>query len=86
VVRWKDRGVARKQMFATLDLAREFKGGLATGTATRRLSSQTVADYFPPWLASYRGRTARGGDRRQGPQEPPRRRRARHQVLGTDGR
>ena len=61
VVRWKDRGVARKQMFATLDLAREFKGGLATGSAMRRpLSSQTVADYFPVWLASYRGRTARG--------------------------
>jgi integrase len=61
VVRWKDRGQARKQFFATLDLAREFKGGLDSGKGTRRpLSSQTVGDYFPTWLDRFRGRTSRG--------------------------
>ncbi len=61
VVRWKDRGQARKQMFPTLDLAREFKGALDSGKTTRRpLCSQTVGEYYVPWLASYRGRTSRG--------------------------
>ncbi len=61
VVRWKDRGTPRKQMFPTLDLAREFKGDLDSGKRTRRpLSSLTVGDYFPTWLDSYRGRTSRG--------------------------
>lgn len=61
VVRWKERGTARKQMFATFELAREFKGGLDSGKGSRRpLSSTTVGDYYEPWLASYRGRTSRG--------------------------
>jgi integrase len=61
VVRWKDRGMPRKQMFPTLDLAREFKGALDSGKGTRRpLSSVTVGDYFPVWLDGFRGRTSRG--------------------------
>ncbi len=61
VVRWKQGGKSHKQMFSTFDLAREFKGGLASGKTTRRpLSSVTVGDYFEPWLAGYRSRTARG--------------------------
>jgi integrase len=61
VVRWKDRGTPRKQMFPTLDVAREFKGGLDSGKTTRRpLSSQTVGEYFPTWLETFRGRTSRG--------------------------
>lgn len=61
IVRWKDRGQEHKQMFGTLDLAREFKGGLHSGKSTRRpLSSETVAGYWGPWFARYRGRTSRG--------------------------
>lgn len=43
VVRWKERGSARKQMFATYELAREFKAGwtrvLARGSRCRRRRS-----------------------------------------------
>jgi integrase len=61
VVRWKDRGQPRKQMFPTLDLAREFKGALDSGKGTRRpLSSVTLGAYFPAWLERFRGRTSRG--------------------------
>jgi integrase len=61
VVVWKQGGSQHKQMFPTWELAREFKGGLDSGKTTRRpLSSETVAEYFKPWLAGYRGRTARG--------------------------
>jgi integrase len=61
VVRWKAVGASHKQMFPTLDLAREFKGGLDSGKTTRRpLSSVTVGAYFPAWLKRYRGRTSRG--------------------------
>lgn len=61
VVRWKAQGRSHKQMFATLDLAREFKGGLESGKTTRQpLSSKTVADYYQAWLPHYRGRTSRG--------------------------
>jgi integrase len=61
VVRWKAAGWARKQLFPTYELAREFKAGLDSGTRTRQpLSSQTVADYSAQWLVSYRGRTQRG--------------------------
>lgn len=61
VVRWKERGAARKQLFPSYDLAREFKAGLDSGTRTRQpLSSQTVADFAADWLATYRGRTQRG--------------------------
>ncbi len=61
VVRWKAAGASHKQMFPTLDLAREFKGGMDSGKRTRRpLSSQTVRDYFPAWLSGFRGRTSRG--------------------------
>src|ERR1700733_14580031 len=61
VVRWKDRGQPRKQMFPTLDLAREFKGGLDSGKGVRRpLSSVTLGAYFPTWLERFRGRTSRG--------------------------
>ncbi|MGC9222174.1 MAG: tyrosine-type recombinase/integrase [Solirubrobacteraceae bacterium] len=48
-------------MFPTLELAREFKGKMDSGTTARRpLSSTTVEAYFPGWLATYRGRTSRG--------------------------
>jgi integrase len=61
VVRWKAQGRSHKQMFATFELAREFKGGVASGKTSRRpLSSVTVASYYESWLPSYRGRTARG--------------------------
>jgi integrase len=61
VVRWKERGSARKQMFATYELAREFKAGMDSGARTRQpLSSQKVSDYFEEWLVAYRGRTRRG--------------------------
>ena len=62
VVRWKDRDRrSRKQLFPTLDQAREFKAALGSGAATRRpLASSTLGDYYEPWLRRYRGRTARG--------------------------
>ncbi len=61
VVRWKAQGRSHKQMFSTLELAREHKGGLASGKSIRRpLSSVTVASYYEPWIVGYRGRTARG--------------------------
>jgi integrase len=61
VVRWKDRdGRGHKQMFPSLELAREFKRGLSAKSSRRPLSSKTVGDYFPTWLESYRGRTTRG--------------------------
>ena len=61
VVRWKAQGRSHKQMFPTLDLAREHKGSLASGKTTRRpLSSETVASYFERWIVTYRGRTSRG--------------------------
>ncbi len=61
VVRWKDGGRTRKQLFTTFELAREHKGGLDSGKTTRRpLSSKTLSAYYKNWLANYRGRTARG--------------------------
>jgi integrase len=61
VVRWKERGSARKQLFRTYELAREFKAGMESGTRTRQpLSSERVTDYFAEWLVTYRGRTRRG--------------------------
>ncbi len=61
VVVWRDRGRQRKQMFPTFDLAREHKGKMASGIASRQpLSSVTVAGYYEKWLPNYRGRTARG--------------------------
>ncbi len=61
VVRWKRGDRSHKQMFRTLELAREFQGKLNSGKSTRRpLSSQTIADYYDTWIESYRGRTARG--------------------------
>ncbi len=58
---WRDRGAQRKQMFATFELAREFKGGVASGKTSRRpLSSDTVGAHYEGWIANYRGRTARG--------------------------
>src|SRR5437588_10468110 len=61
VVVWKQGGAQHKQMFATFDLAREFKGGLDSGKTTRRpLSSDTVAEHWGKWFSNYRGRTSRG--------------------------
>ena len=61
VVRWKERGQARKQTFARFDEAKLFKASLDSGTTTRRpLASTTLGDYHEPWLKGYRGRTARG--------------------------
>src|SRR5438309_1218456 len=63
IVRWKHGGRGRKQMFATFELAREFKGGLESGKTSRRpLSSKTVAQYYEGWLPNFRGRTSRGLD------------------------
>ncbi len=61
VVRWKERGQEHKQMFATFELAREFKANLGSGKGTRRpQSSLTVATYYETWFPAYRGRTSRG--------------------------
>jgi len=61
VVVWKQGGSQHKQMFATFDLAREFKNDLGSGNSTRRpLSSETVGGYYEGWIDGYRGRTARG--------------------------
>lgn len=61
IVRWKALGQSHKQMFPKLDLAREFKGGLASGKRSRRpLSSGTVAAHYEGWIDNYRGRTSRG--------------------------
>lgn len=61
VVVWKAGSKQHKQMFATLDLAREHKRGIGPGLATRQpLTSDTVADYYAGWIDNYRGRTARG--------------------------
>jgi integrase len=60
VVRWKQRGQSRKQLFPTFELAREFKGKLDSGTSRAPLSSTPVADYFATWIDSYTGRTSRG--------------------------
>ena len=61
VVRYKDRdGASRKQLFATLEVAREFKRGLGGKASRRPPSAVTVAEHFPAWLERYRGRTKRG--------------------------
>jgi integrase len=61
VVRWKERGQARKQTFGRFDDARQFKASLDSGSTTRRpLSSICLGEYYEPWLKRYRGRTARG--------------------------
>lgn len=60
VVRWKQRGQSRKQLFATFELAREFKGKLDSGTSRAPLSSTPVARYYEAWIDSYTGRTSRG--------------------------
>lgn len=61
IVRWKAQGRSHRQFFATLDLAREFKGTLDSGKGTRQpLSKETIASYYGDWIGSYRGRTARG--------------------------
>ena len=62
VVRWKSRdGRSLKQMFPSLELAREFMGDMSSGRITRRpRSSEKIADHFPVWLEHYRGRTKRG--------------------------
>jgi integrase len=61
VVRWKERGQEHKQMFATFELAREFKANLGSGKGNRRpQSSLTVATYYETWFPAYRGRTSRG--------------------------
>jgi hypothetical protein len=61
VVRFKDRdGASRKQIFPTLERAREFKGSIDSGAATRQQrSSETAGNYYPDWIANYRGRTKR---------------------------
>ena len=60
VVRWKERGQEHKQMFATFELAREFKANLGSGKGNRRpQSSLTVATYYETWFPAYRGRTSR---------------------------
>jgi integrase len=61
VVVWKAGSKQHKQMFPTLDLAREHKRGIGPGQASRRpLSRETVAGYYEGWIGNYRGRTTRG--------------------------
>jgi integrase len=60
VVRWKAHGRSHKQMFPTLELAREFKAGLDSGAHRAPLSSKRVADYYEAWIERYAGRTTRG--------------------------
>jgi integrase len=48
-------------MFPTYELAREFKGEMASGKTSRKpLSSDSIGDYYQGWIEGYRGRTARG--------------------------
>jgi integrase len=61
VVRWKVQGKGHNRLFPTFELAREFKGEMASGKTSRRPpSSETVADYYARWIDGYRGRTVRG--------------------------
>jgi len=61
VVRWKAQGKGHNRLFPTFDLAREFKGEMASGKVTRKpLSRETVGGCCEGWIDSYRGRTARG--------------------------
>jgi integrase len=61
VVRWKERGKGHNRLFPTFELAREFKGEMASGKTSRKpLSSETVGGYYEGWIDNYRGRTARG--------------------------
>ncbi len=61
VVRWKEQGKGHNRLFSTFELAREFKGEMSSGKVSRKPPSRdTVADYYERWIASYRGRTARG--------------------------
>lgn len=59
VVTWEHRGRQHKESFATLAEAREEKGRRQAGD--RRPTSRIgFAEYFPEWIESYAGRTARG--------------------------
>jgi integrase len=61
VVRWKAQGKGHNRLFPTFDLAREFKGEMASGKVSRKpLSAETVAGYYEGWIERYRGRTVRG--------------------------
>lgn len=61
VVRWKTQGKGHNRLFPTFELAREFKGEMASGKTNRKPPSrETVADYYKGWIGSYRGRTVRG--------------------------
>jgi integrase len=59
VVKWTDRGVQRKEAFATLAQAREAQGKRRTGQ-TQAESNARFDEYAPAWLASYQGRTVGG--------------------------
>ena len=48
VVRWD--GGARKQFFPTLELAREFKGTVASGGRRLPLSRERVGAYYETWI------------------------------------
>jgi integrase len=61
VVRWKSRGKGHNRLFPTFELAREFKGEMASGKTSRKPPSrETVAGYYEGWIDGYRGRTVRG--------------------------
>ena len=61
VVRWKAQGKGHNRLFSTFELAREFKGEIASGKTSRKPPSrETVAGYYETWIDSYRGRTSRG--------------------------
>ncbi|HTA32988.1 MAG TPA: tyrosine-type recombinase/integrase [Solirubrobacteraceae bacterium] len=61
VVRWKENSKGHNRLFPTFDLAREFKGEMASGKVSRKpLSSETVGGYYEGWIGGYRGRTVRG--------------------------
>jgi integrase len=61
IVRWKEHGQSRKQLFSSFEEAREHKRTIGPGQASRKpLSKETVADYYEAWVDDYRGRTKRG--------------------------
>src|SRR4051812_22450499 len=59
VVVWRQRGRQHKEFHATFTEAREAKGRRAAGDR-RPASREPFEDYASRWLATYRGRTARG--------------------------
>lgn len=83
-VRWRSAKGFRKRTFATFELAREFKGKIASGEASRQQTTATVASYYEEWIETYRGRTSRGLD--QGTRDEYRQSFDRHVLPKLGGR